>query len=433
MRSFVFVAACLLTAAASAASTAQPLPSQPVLIAAEKIYTAPDVAPLANGSVLVRDGRIVSVADERSRIAIPAGTRTSECRGIVVAGFQNSHVHFMGGAFDGAAGRPAAEVEQAVESMLTKFGFTTVFDTGSALPDTLSIRTRIEKGEIRGPRILTAGWPLYPKDGIPFYLRDLPPHVLDGLQQPADAAEARSDVRGNLASGADGTKLFVHTSPDGKSPRFMALDIARAAVEETHAHGKLALAHPTSVEGIRGALAAGVDVIVHTTLGERAPWDAALTREMVAKNMAVIPTFMLWPYELAKQNVPADITDRLVTATLAELRSFVEAGGQVLFGTDVGYMREFDPTPEYVYMEKAGLTSTQILASLTTEPAKRWKEDGRRGKVEPGMDADLVVLAADPAVDVRHLAKVRCVFRAGKLIYASTPQASGPQTSDQAP
>jgi imidazolonepropionase-like amidohydrolase len=419
MRSFVFSVVSLLTAAAAASAPS----AEPLLIAAEKIYTSPEAPPLANGLVLLREGRIAAVADERSRIAVPAGTRTSECRGVVVAGFQNSHVHFMGGAFDSAAGRPAAEVEQAVESMLTKYGFTTVVDTGSALADTLSIRTRIEKGEIRGPRILTAGWPLYPKDGIPFYLRDLPKHVLDGLQQPADAAEARADVRGNLAAGADATKLFVHTSPDGTSPRFMALETARAAADETHSKGKLVLAHPTSVEGIRGALAAGVDVIVHTTLGERVPWDEALTREMVAKNMAVVPTFMLWPYELAKQNVPAEVIDRLVAATLAELRSFVAAGGQVLFGTDVGYMREFDPTPEYVYMEKAGLTSAQILASLTTGPAKRWKEDGRRGKVEPGMDADLVVLAADPAADVRHFAQVRCVFRAGKLIYASTPQA----------
>jgi imidazolonepropionase-like amidohydrolase len=429
MRSFVFSAVSFLTAAAAAS----PPSAEPLLIAAEKIYTSPDAPTLANGSVLLREGRIAAVADERSRIAIPAGTRTSECRGIVVAGFQNNHVHFMGGAFDGAAGRPAAEVEQAVESMLTKYGFTTVVDTGSALADTLSIRTRIEKGEIRGPRILTAGWPLYPKDGIPFYLRDLPKHVLDGLRQPADAAEARADVRGNLAAGADATKLFVHTSPDGTSPRFMALETARAAADETHSNGKLVLAHPTSVEGIRGALAAGVDVIVHTTLGERVPWDEALTREMVAKNLAVVPTFMLWPYELAKQNVPAEVIDRLVAATLAELRSFVAAGGQVLFGTDVGYMREFDPTPEYVYLEKAGLTSAQILASLTTEPAKRWKEDGRRGKVEPGMDADLVVLAADPASDVRHFAQVRCVFRAGKLIYASTPKASASRASPQAP
>jgi imidazolonepropionase-like amidohydrolase len=194
-------------------------------------------------------------------------------------------------------------------------------------------------------------------------------------------------------------------------------DIARAAVDETHARGKLVLAHPTSLAGIRLALDAGVDVIVHTTLGESAPWDAKLTREMVAKEMSVIPTFKLWSYELAKQSVPQPVVDRLVGATLAELRSFADAGGQILFGTDVGYMHEFDPTDEFLLMAKAGLTPAQILASLTTAPAKRWKEEKRRGRVEPGFDADLVVLSGDPFEDVRNFARVRCVFRGGKQIY----------------
>ena len=97
---------------------------------------------------------------------------------------------------------------------------------------------------------------------------------------------------------------------------------------------------------------------------------------------------------------------------------FKAAGGQILFGTDVGYMNEFDPTAEYVFMAKAGLSPMEILASLTTAPAERWKESARRGRVEAGMDADLVVLGGDPAEDVRNFTNVRCVFRAGKLVYA---------------
>lgn len=414
MRLFPVFAAGLLCSAIAFPSIA----ADSLLIPADVIYTAPDSPPKRNGAVLLRGGRIVSVSDERSRAAIPKGTQTSECRGVVVAGFQNSHVHFMGPTFGGDASRPAADVEHAVESMLTRYGFTTVVDTSSDLANTLAIRTRIEKGELRGPRILTAGWALYPRDGIPFYLRDLPKQFLDQLPQPRDAAEARADVRRNLDAGADVTKLFLHTSPDGKSPRFLSLEVARAAVEATHARGRLVLAHPTSLEGIRGALAAGVDIIVHTTLGESAPWDDALTREMVAKKMSVVPTFQLWPYELAKQHVPQQIVDKLVGATLEELKAFKAAGGQILFGTDVGYMNEFDPTAEYVFMAKAGLSPMDILASLTTAPAERWKESARRGRVEAGMDADLVVLGGDPAEDVRNFTNVRCVFRAGKLVYA---------------
>ena len=63
------------------------------------------------------------------------------------------------------------------------------------------------------------------------------------------------------------------------------------------------------------------------------------------------------------------------------------------------------------------LSPMQILSSLTTAPAARWNEIARRGSVEPGKDADLVVLEADPALDVANFAKVRCTVRGGKLTY----------------
>jgi imidazolonepropionase-like amidohydrolase len=265
------------------------------------------------------------------------------------------------------------------------------------------------------------GLPLYPVDGIPVYIKDLPADVLARLHLPKNADEARAAVRGNLANGADGTKLFLHTSPDGTSQRFMSMDVIRAAVDETHTRGKLVLAHPTSLAAIREAITGGVDILVHTTLGEKQPWDAALIEQMKQRNMSVIPTFKLWPYELKKQSVPAPVIDALVAATLEELRAFHTAGGQVLFGTDVGYMHDYDPTDEYVYLQKAGLSPTQILASLTTAPAARWKESDRRGRIVPGADADLVVLAADPADDVRNFANVRCVFRGGRLVFRAVP------------
>ncbi len=389
------------------------------LISAYKIYTAPDAAPLSNGTVLTKGDRIAAVADERARPRIPRGTRSSECRGVVVAGFQNSHVHLMGPTFANAANKPATELEGAIAAMLTRYGVTTAFDTGSDLANTLAIRSRIDKGEVKGPRILTVGWPIYPRDGIPFYLRDLPPEMLEQLRQPKDAAEAAENVRANLAAGADGTKLFVVTTPQLGTAVEMTPQIAKVAVDETHARARLVLAHPTSITGIRNALNAGVDIVVHTTLGERQPWDEALTREMVEKKMSLVPTLKLWPYELAKQQVPQFVVDQLVGATIEELRTFKTAGGQILFGTDVGYMDEFDPTNEYVLMSKAGLSAMDILASLTTAPAERWQESKQRGRVEAGMAADLVVLGADPADDVKNFADVRCVFRAGELIFSA--------------
>jgi imidazolonepropionase-like amidohydrolase len=68
-------------------------------------------------------------------------------------------------------------------------------------------------------------------------------------------------------------------------------------------------------------------------------------------------------------------------------------------------------------MAQAGLTPMQILTSLTTAPAARWQQTNRRGRVQAGLDADLVVLNDDPAADVRHFSDVKCTIRGGREIF----------------
>jgi imidazolonepropionase-like amidohydrolase len=101
----------------------------------------------------------------------------------------------------------------------------------------------------------------------------------------------------------------------------------------------------------------------------------------------------------------------------AQLRAFVEAGGQVLFGTDVGYMTDYDPSDEYTYMQQAGMTYTQILAALTTAPAARFGAAVRTGRVAPGLDGDITVVDGEPERDIRALARVRYALRGGRLLY----------------
>src|SRR5690349_19612311 len=88
-------------------------------------------------------------------------------------------------------------------------------------------------------------------------------------------------------------------------------------------------------------------------------------RRSAERGIALVPTLKLWPYEGGKFKMPAALIDRLVGNGETQLREFAALGGQVLFGTDVGYMTDHDPTDEYVYMQHAGLSAAQILASLT--------------------------------------------------------------------
>jgi imidazolonepropionase-like amidohydrolase len=158
-------------------------------------------------------------------------------------------------------------------------------------------------------------------------------------------------------------------------------------------------------------------VLVHTTIGEgETAWDAALIERMLSGGMALVPTLMLFPYELNRAQLAARVVERATGDAVEQVSAYADAGGQVLFGTDVGYMTDYDPTEEYRLMARA-LTPLEILASLTTAPAERWQEAKRRGRVAAGMDADLVVLAADPAADPANLAKVRCTIRQGRLSF----------------
>jgi imidazolonepropionase-like amidohydrolase len=75
-----------------------------------------------------------------------------------------------------------------------------------------------------------------------------------------------------------------------------------------------------------------------------------------------------------------------------------------------------DTSEEYRLMQGAGLSFEQILASLTTAPAARFGVESK-GKIEVGMDADVTVLAADPAKDIEALADVVYTIRAARVIF----------------
>jgi imidazolonepropionase-like amidohydrolase len=380
-----------------------------------KIYPAPDVPP-KTGTVVITGKEILSVGPDDRRAT--KARKASACNGgVIMAGFQNNHVHFTGEEFRNAREKPAAELDAALVRMLTRYGYTTVFDVASDGDNTLALRNRIEKGEIRGPRILTVGLALFPSNGLPIYISHMPKELLDKFPQPASVEEAVQAVRKNLRAGTNGTKLFIAT-PQGNNPvKRIPADIARAAVNETHRQGKLVFAHPTDIQGIQEALDARVDILTHPPLGAPVPWPEPLMKQIRDAGMSMIPTLQLFPYELNKERVPAAIAEQLLNESVTELGKFAALGGQVLFGTDVGYMTDYDPTREYELMAKAGLTPMQILASLTTTPAARWNERSR-GRVAPGMEADIVVLDADPADSPRNFAAVRCAIRGGEVIYS---------------
>jgi len=291
-----------------------------------------------------------------------------------------------------------------LREMVTRYGFTTVVDTASDLDNTTALRRRIESAEVLGPRVLTAGFAIYPPDGVPYYVRDaVPAEILRVLPQPASPAAAQAIVKRQLDAGASLVKLFVGSWVARGTVLPMPADIAAAAAREAHARKLPVLAHPSNLAGLEVALGAGVDVLAHAIEDTRGMTDAHYQR-MKNQHMAMIPTLYLF-------------RDRWMWDVLDEVRTFSRQGGQILFGTDVGYLPNFDHAIEYDLMAAAGLGWREILASLTVNPAERFGDATRRGRVAVGFEADLVVLGSDPAHGVRNLSDVRYTIRGGQVIY----------------
>jgi imidazolonepropionase-like amidohydrolase len=207
-------------------------------------------------------------------------------------------------------------------------------------------------------------------------------------------------------------KLFVGSWVEPGRVLPMPQDVATAAAAEAHRQGKLVFVHPSNGAGLEVALRANVDVLAHALDDTRDTTPEQWAR-MRQQKIALVPTLKLFD-------------GRWAWDVLDEVRNHARAGGQVLFGTDVGYLRDFDPSAEYEMMAAAGLGWREILAALTTSPAQRFGEDDRRGRVALGQAADLVVLGADPVRGVRAFAQVRWTIRAGRVIYQA-PDAASPQ------
>ena len=377
------------------------------------VYVSPTEEPIKDGVVLIQGGKISAVGS-KTFVHIPREAQVLDCSGLTItAGFWNSHVHFFERKWANAAAIPAPELTRQLQDMLTRYGFTSVFDIGSVWENTRLLRARIESGEVPGPRIRTTGEALVPAGGLP---SDIVLSMMGSMKLPApeisNDEQAAAASKRLLEEGVDALKLFA------SAPRSIPLSEStmHAAVVEAHRLGKPVFVHPNNGTDVFTAVRAGVDIIAHTT-PHSGPWDDALLAAMKEHHVALTPTLTLWKYYMRHDRVSAQ--DHVTSTELAQLRAWLATGGTVLFGTDLGAV-EYDPSEEYSLMSQAGMSFRQILASLTTAPSERFGASNDLGRIAPGYQADLAVFIGDPAHDLRALSDVQFTLRAGKIIYRAS-------------
>jgi len=369
------------------------------------VYASPTAPALPDATVLVH-GKTIAAVGKSSEIALPKSARVIACAGkVITAGFWNSHVHFETG-WANAQEMAAAQLEAHMQEMLTRWGFTTVWDLGSNPQNTLTIRKRVESGEVPGPRILMAG-DIFPKNGHPVYL---PPEMQ--LTEAATPEQAAEESRQYMQLGLDGIKLFTGAFMGNKPVVNMDTAIVKGAVSIAHGEHKPVFAHPQNRVGVDSAVAGGVDVLAHTIPTEMSFTDDEI-HAMKTHQVGLSPTLTLWTTVVSG----GESQRRMVEYGVAELKQYLSAGGTILFGTDVGFQSRYDTRQEYEFMARA-MSWREILASLTTNPSGFFTSPNR-GTVASGMRADLVILNGDPAEDVTNFAKVSATIRDGNLIYSS--------------
>ncbi|MCP4429988.1 MAG: amidohydrolase family protein, partial [Gammaproteobacteria bacterium] len=358
------------------------------------IFTTPHDTPIENGIVILDDDKIVSVGLSDT-VDIPADAEMIDASGLyITAGFWNSHVHYIG-LLQAAAWKDAGHLNDILTDTFLRWGFVNTVDLGSWLRNTLTIRERIQEREVNGPRILTAAPGFAPLGGSPFYVKSTVLPEFDSLEN------TREKVLSALKAGADATKLFTGSWASMSSLIVMEPDIVRSATDTAHEQGALVFAHPSDSDGAQVAIENGVDILAHVFPAQmNGPWDQTLPAKMASRNVALIPTLKLWRPALTSMGLPSKNVTRNVNAAIAQTKACNEAGVTILFGTDVGFMHDTDTTEEFRLMGQAGMDYKDILVSLTTAPAARYKFAETNGRIQKNFEADLVLLGSDPRVDI---------------------------------
>lgn len=339
-------------------------------------------------------------------------------------GLFDMHAH-VGGVLKDSYDRATSENMLAA---LLNYGITTIRNPGGPTNESVSLREDILRGKITGPEIFTAGRLLNtPELPIPFIEK-----------QVTTEEEVIEEVRRQAASGVDFIKLYVGLNPE----------LLKVAIDEAHHQGIKVIGHLYLTSWTEAAnlgidflthgvpvspflLSEGKQRIFNLTGGD--PFDHSLWLDLVDLSSKEISNMI---DSLVRNQIPVDPTLNVYEAILKQgtydpqnqqrwnkvlqlAKIMHERGVQILSGTDIP---NFELVPgkslhhELELLAEAGIKPMDIIEIATRNGAKALSIINHTGTIEPGKQADMLILSANPIEDIENIGKIDAVISNARII-----------------
>jgi imidazolonepropionase-like amidohydrolase len=398
---------------------------------------------IAGAAMVIDNGRITWIGSAAS-VKPPAGADITDLTGkYVMPGIISVHGH-VGNTVDLAQNAKFYTRENIEKNLRTyaSYGVTTVLSLGTDQDLIFQIRDQQRAGRPTYARVYTAGQGFTLKGGV----GGTPP----GTYNLEDGAEIPKDIDAQAAKKVDIIKVWVDDAL-GKRKK-MPYEMSKSIIDNAHRNNLRVAAHIFYLADAKQLVAGGVDALAHSVRDEpvdqelidsmkkHGTWQAAatLTREASTFIYAKPPAFLTDPF-FTRSVSPAVLTTLndpeyqkkiaadpdfpkypgFLTMAQKNLKRLADAGIPYAMGTDTGPPARFPGFFEQWELElmvEAGLTPTQVITAATKSGAE-FLHAKDLGTLEQGKWADLVVLNANPAANIRNTRTIQAVYIAGNQVY----------------
>ena len=401
-------------------------PAATVALTGATVIDGAGRAPIRDAVVVITDGKITAVGP-RASVSTPQGAQRIDLAGkTIMPGLINAHGHVE---LDARSAEPPRQQLADQMALYARYGVTTVFSLGDDVVESVKLRNAQRQG---GP---STGARLY---------------VAGAIRSVQNVVSARAAVTAHVARDVDLIKIHLQGPPD---VAIRQPEVLNALTDQAHADKRIVAAHIFTNDEARRVVDAGADVIAHSIRDTNV--DPALLAEIKRKGVSYIPTltrdlsvfvyestpdFVTDPFFAKEQAYKAPLAPLLTPEAQARVRASAsaqeikpalaqarrnlkilsDAGVPIAMGTDTGaptgrWQGYFEHV-ELAMMVEAGLTPMQALVAATGGAAKAMGIDDAVGTLQPGRQADLLVLVADPLTDIRNTRRLEQVWIAGRRL-----------------